>query len=262
MGNVCGCVRADKEEQCLDPAKAPLSPAKHSPGRKFLRKKSGKKQNEDEKGPEKTDRNERKIQGRNFIERPTHSRELALSKSVIQKAVIDRTDLPVSTEVAVALLKEKLLSEASCGSFLVEDVCSNNRKVSKFEEKERQFTEGLKRSPEKDSSTSGTQEQEYSYNGNPRELIFQKNSEGLHFENKSSSNSVLNKQCEEKTLHWAPSRSTGAIQEWKKSERLHPCDLQNQSYPQQGFPNSGSLPFSVENATFSIFPSKSKVNML
>ena len=24
MGNVCGCVRAEKEEQCLDPAKTPL----------------------------------------------------------------------------------------------------------------------------------------------------------------------------------------------------------------------------------------------
>ncbi|XP_066035849.1 dystonin isoform X2 [Chamaea fasciata] len=46
MGNVCGCVRAEKEEQCLDPAKAPLSPDKHSPGRKYFRRKRRKKSTE------------------------------------------------------------------------------------------------------------------------------------------------------------------------------------------------------------------------
>lgn len=39
MGNVCGCVRAEKEEQYFDPAKSPLSPEKHSPGRKYFRRK-------------------------------------------------------------------------------------------------------------------------------------------------------------------------------------------------------------------------------
>lgn len=37
MGNVCGCVRAEKEEQYLDPAKTPLSPDRRSPGRKYFR---------------------------------------------------------------------------------------------------------------------------------------------------------------------------------------------------------------------------------
>ncbi|MEE6476577.1 hypothetical protein FKM82_011128 [Ascaphus truei] len=55
MGNVCGCVRAQKEEYNLDPAKAPLSPAKHSPSRTFFkRKKSDKRkdrQNEEDIKP-------------------------------------------------------------------------------------------------------------------------------------------------------------------------------------------------------------------
>uniref|UniRef100_Q91ZU6-8 Isoform 7 of Dystonin n=1 Tax=Mus musculus TaxID=10090 RepID=Q91ZU6-8 len=39
MGNVCGCVRAEKEEPYFDPAKSPLSPEKYSPGRKYFRRK-------------------------------------------------------------------------------------------------------------------------------------------------------------------------------------------------------------------------------
>lgn len=39
MGNVCGCVRAEREEQYFDPAKSPLSPEKYSPGRKYFRRK-------------------------------------------------------------------------------------------------------------------------------------------------------------------------------------------------------------------------------
>lgn len=39
MGNVCGCVRAEKEEQYLDPAKTPLRPEKYSAGRgKYFRR--------------------------------------------------------------------------------------------------------------------------------------------------------------------------------------------------------------------------------
>ncbi|XP_029394922.1 dystonin isoform X2 [Mus pahari] len=43
MGNVCGCVRAEKEEPYFDPAKSPLSPEKYSPGRKYFRRKPGQK---------------------------------------------------------------------------------------------------------------------------------------------------------------------------------------------------------------------------
>nr|XP_014346487.1 PREDICTED: uncharacterized protein LOC106704297 [Latimeria chalumnae] len=43
MGNVCGCVRGQKEECSIDPAKAPLSHEKHSRGRKYFQRKKRKK---------------------------------------------------------------------------------------------------------------------------------------------------------------------------------------------------------------------------
>lgn len=48
MGNVCGCVRAEKEEQCLDPAKTPLRLEKYSAGRrKYFRRDLTKKAADD-----------------------------------------------------------------------------------------------------------------------------------------------------------------------------------------------------------------------
>lgn len=48
MGNVCGCVRAEKEEYYFDPAKAPFTPAKNSSGRKFFRRRKSDKRKEAE----------------------------------------------------------------------------------------------------------------------------------------------------------------------------------------------------------------------
>lgn len=42
MGNLCGCVRAEKERY-LDPAKTPLSPEKYSSGRRYFQRKPVKK---------------------------------------------------------------------------------------------------------------------------------------------------------------------------------------------------------------------------
>ncbi|XP_073445233.1 uncharacterized protein [Dendrobates tinctorius] len=48
MGNVCGCVRAEKEECYIDPAKAPFTPAKNSSGRKFFKRRKSDKRKEPE----------------------------------------------------------------------------------------------------------------------------------------------------------------------------------------------------------------------
>lgn len=48
MGNVCGCVRAQKEEYYIDPAKAPFSPGKNSSGRRFFRRRKSDKRKESE----------------------------------------------------------------------------------------------------------------------------------------------------------------------------------------------------------------------
>ncbi|KAM5163309.1 dystonin isoform 1-T1 [Mantella aurantiaca] len=48
MGNVCGCVRAEKEEYYIDPTKAPFSPGKNSSGRRFFKRKKSDKRKEAE----------------------------------------------------------------------------------------------------------------------------------------------------------------------------------------------------------------------
>ncbi|XP_034965645.2 dystonin isoform X28 [Zootoca vivipara] len=248
MGNVCGCVRADKEEQCLDPARAPLSPAKHSPGRNYFRRKSRRKQAEDEREPEKIKENEGGIQFK-----ATHPGELAIHESVIRKALLDRTDLIVSTDVNPDLVKAKLVSGASCDSSSGDGACAKGRRASKSEEKERLLTEDLEECPKKHKDKKS------SHNGIQGELTFQKN-RGVNLEKESGSNCVLNKQCEEN----APSKALSGIADdspkWENGYNRHPAKLQNQTHLQQGFPNSGSLPLSEENEAYSILPNRSKIS--
>uniref|UniRef100_A0A8C3WDJ7 Dystonin n=1 Tax=Catagonus wagneri TaxID=51154 RepID=A0A8C3WDJ7_9CETA len=63
MGNVCGCVRAEKEEQCLDPAKTPLRPEKYSAGRrKYFRRDPGQESGTDpESGTPKHEQEKRSV---------------------------------------------------------------------------------------------------------------------------------------------------------------------------------------------------------
>nr|XP_034965645.1 dystonin isoform X28 [Zootoca vivipara] len=248
MGNVCGCVRADKEEQCLDPARAPLSPAKHSPGRNYFRRKSRRKQAEDEREPEKIKENEGGIQFK-----ATHPGELAIHESVIRKALLDRTDLIVSTDVNPDLVKAKLVSGASCDSSSGDGACAKGRRASKSEEKERLLTEDLEECPKKHKDKKS------SHNRIQGELTFQKN-RGVNLEKESGSNCVLNKQCEEN----APSKALSGIADdspkWENGYNRHPAKLQNQTHLQQGFPNSGSLPLSEENEAYSILPNRSKIS--
>ncbi|XP_061479004.1 dystonin isoform X21 [Rhineura floridana] len=262
MGNVCGCVRADKEEQCLDPARAPLSPAKHFPGRKYFRRKSRRKQTEDEREPEKIKESEGKIQNKtkNSTETAAHPWELALHESVIQKTLLDRTGLLVSTEVPIDLVKTKLVSGASCDSSTGDGACTNDRRASKSKEKERHMTKELEKCQEKDKSNSSTQEKKSSCDGIKGELTYQSNREVLHFEEESSSKSVLNKQREQNALNKVASESANDASKWENSYNLHLSKLQNQRYLQQGSPNSGSLPFSVENAAYSGLSNRSKIS--
>lgn len=265
MGNICGCVRADKDEQCLDPARAPLSPAKHSPGRKYFRRKSRRKQAEDEREPEKIKENEGKIQFKANRSKETatatHPRELAIHESVIQKALLDRTDLTVSTDVNADLVKAKLVSGASCDSSSGNGACAKGRRASKSEEKERLLTEDLEKCPKKRKPSCSTQDKKSSHNGIQGEFTFQKN-RGVNFEKESGSNCVLNKQFEENALSKALSGIADDSPKWENGYNRHPAKLQNQTHLQQGFPKSVSLPLSQENEAHSILPNRSKVNIL
>nr|XP_028578482.1 dystonin isoform X22 [Podarcis muralis] len=263
MGNICGCVRADKDEQCLDPARAPLSPAKHSPGRKYFRRKSRRKQAEDEREPEKIKENEGKIQFKANRSKETatatHPRELAIHESVIQKALLDRTDLTVSTDVNADLVKAKLVSGASCDSSSGNGACAKGRRASKSEEKERLLTEDLEKCPKKRKPSCSTQDKKSSHNGIQGEFTFQKN-RGVNFEKESGSNCVLNKQFEENALSKALSGIADDSPKWENGYNRHPAKLQNQTHLQQGFPKSVSLPLSQENEAHSILPNRSKIS--
>uniref|UniRef100_A0A8C3KEU1 Dystonin n=1 Tax=Calidris pygmaea TaxID=425635 RepID=A0A8C3KEU1_9CHAR len=96
MGNVCGCVRAAKEEQRLDPAKAPLSPAKHSPGRKYFRRKRRKKSTDE--GPESVQvkDNEEKSQYEAGVSGNTENcpKDVGLADTFPRRETVDGNALP------------------------------------------------------------------------------------------------------------------------------------------------------------------------
>lgn len=247
MGNVCGCVRADKEEQCLDPAKAPLSPAKHSPERRYFKRKSRRKRKEDEKEAGKINENEGKIQTgkQNCKETEAHPRQ-----AITKKTLMHCTHLLGNREVITDLVKTKPLSEGSC------DSCTGAgayRRGSKSEEEETWLNEDLEKSSEKDLSNSSPQKLEFFRDELTGKLTFQKNCDGLHFKQKPSSNSVLVKLCEEN----ASFRNVDDSSE--NNENLDHLDLQNQN--NLVFSNCGCPSFAEENVIFSVSPNRSKVNM-
>ncbi|XP_025033490.1 dystonin isoform X3 [Python bivittatus] len=248
MGNLCGCVRTDKEEKSLDPAKAPLSPAKQSPGgKKFLRRRSRRKW--DEKPPEKSKEKSGKEQSKrkNSTEGEKYSREVALDKPVAQKTLVERSDLLVSSKVAVDLLKAELLTEAICDSCTRDAV--NKGSVGKAEVKGKTLLNEIGINPEKE-------EEEYFCDGILRQLAFQKNRELFHLKKESDAS----KQCGENTLNKDHFRTVGDASEWKNKYSLHPLELHTQRCPQQVFPYSESLPFSVENATDAILHTRSEIS--
>uniref|UniRef100_A0ACB8GEN0 Uncharacterized protein n=1 Tax=Sphaerodactylus townsendi TaxID=933632 RepID=A0ACB8GEN0_9SAUR len=251
MGNVCGCIRADKGEQCLDAAKAPLSPAKRSPGRKYFKRKSRRKQTDDEKEAGKIEENEEKISAgkQNLEETTAHPRE-----SVIQKSLVNSPNLLQSRKVITDLVKTELLGEASCDSCTGAGTYVSNQRGSKSEEEEAWLNEELEKSSKEDISNSSTQEKEFLHDGITGELTFRKSSDGLNFQQKACSDSVFDKLCEEN----ASRRNLVDSSEGKNSERLDHFELQNQSNPV--FSSCGCPSFPDENATFSISANRSKVS--
>nr|XP_016852502.1 PREDICTED: dystonin isoform X1 [Anolis carolinensis] len=259
MGNVCGCVRAEKEEQCLDPARAPLSPAKQSPGRKYFRRKPRKKQTDGQE-TEKLKENEGQIQikTRNPEEETAaHPKEVVQGASVLQKALVDGTGPLVSTGVTIDLVKAKLPSGVSYDSCTGDGICISSRKAIKTEEKDSYLTNELEKSPEKGQSA---QQNGCSHDRIQRKLTFQEKQEVPHFEKESSSYFVLSKQDEENAFNNAPSGNAGNATKWENSYSLQLPELHIETHPQQGLSNTGSSFFSVENAAYSVLPSRNKIS--
>ncbi|XP_026550969.1 dystonin isoform X3 [Pseudonaja textilis] len=243
MGNLCGCVRTDKEEKSLDPVRAPLRPSKQSPGRKFLTRSSQRKW--EEKPPENSKKKSRKEESKrkNSTEGAKYSRELSLDKSVAQKFLTERTDRFVSNRVAADLLKTATISNSCTGDD------AYKRTVGKAEVKGKTLLKEIGVNPEK-------KEGEYFCGGILKQLAFQKNRELLHLKkeprsSKPSGDDALNKD------HF---RTVGDASEWKNEYNLHQLECHAQKCSQQVYPYSEALPFSVENATSTILHNRSKIS--
>ncbi|XP_070789030.1 dystonin [Pituophis catenifer annectens] len=239
MGNLCGCVRTDKEEKSLDPARAPLRPPKQSPGRKFLARSSRRKWEEKppENSKEKCGKEESKR--KNSTEGSKYSREVSLDKSVAQKFLTERTDRFGGSKVAVDLLKTETIS----------DPCTRDdaykRTVGKAEVKGETLLKEIGVNPEK-------KEGEYFYDGILRQL----NREGLHLKKEPKSS----KHPGDDALNKDRFRTVGDASEWKNKYNLHLLEYHAQKCSQQVYPYSEALPFSVENAASTILHNRNKIS--
>lgn len=232
MGNLCGCVRTDKEEKSLDPARAPLRPPKRSPGRRFLARSSWRKW--EEKPPE----NSKEKSGKEESKRNNSTEG---DKSVAQRFLTERTDRFVSSKVAVDLLKTETTSDPSTRDDAYQ------RTAVEAEVKGKTLLKEIGVNPEK-------KEGEYFCDGILRQL----NRELLHLKKEPKSS----RHPGDDALNKDDFRTGGDASEWKNKYNLHLLECHAQKCSQQVYPYSEALPFSVENATSTILHNRSKVNML
>ncbi|XP_026701346.1 dystonin isoform X3 [Athene cunicularia] len=267
MGNVCGCVRAEKEEQCLDPAKAPLSPAKHSPGRKYFRRKRRKKSTEEGTDSVQVKENEENSQYEVEISENTenHPKGVGLVYSYPRRVTVAGNALPVSTDLSADLVKAKvLLGETKSDSFCGDSFHGDNQRLIKSDETETWLKEQDKRSSEKCSMWK----RKYLEDGNRRELAFLKKSSGLCYGRAASLDSgihILRRQCEETELNRTSCRIVEDVPESSKSEKLRHLLSESKSDPlleQKRFYSSDAVlsHLSKEKALFSHSPSRSKIS--
>ncbi|XP_042685671.1 uncharacterized protein LOC122166162 [Centrocercus urophasianus] len=265
MGNVCGCVRAEKEEQCLDPAKAPLSPAKHSPGRKYFRRKSRKKSADERPDSLPAKENEEKSQYEVGISENIEvlPKGMELACSSLQSVTVDGDALPRSTDLSADLVKaEVLLSEANSDSRCRDSFPGDKQRLTESAETEAWLNEQDNRSSEK----IYTWKRKYSDEYNTRELAFQTRASGLCYGKAASLDSavhLLGKQHKETGLNKTYGRVVEDSLESNKSEKLHQLLSKRKSYPpleQKGFYSSDDVfsHLSNEKAVYSIPPNRSK----
>lgn len=269
MGNVCGCVRAEKEEQCLDPAKAPLSPAKHSPGRRYFRRKRRKKSTEEGPDSVQVKENEERSQYEVGISENTekHPKGVELADSFLRRVTVAGNALPVSTDLSADLTKVKVvLGETKSDSLCEDSVHGDNQRLSKSDETETWLKEQGKRSSEKHC----TWKRKCLEDDKRRELAFLKKSSGLHYGKAASLDSaihILGRRCDETGLNITSCRVVEDVPGSSKSEKLHHFLSESKSDPlleQNRFYSSDAVfsQLSKENILFSIPPNRNKVNIL
>lgn len=207
MGNVCGCVRAEKEEQYLDPAKTPLSLEKYSAGRrKYFRREPTKKTVGDTKSGEPNHENEGK---RSSI---LVSREQAApwSKGLVQEGC---TSPSLTLEAGVQ--HETVSSRCHPGSPSPPQHQKTEVKVSELEE----------RISEKDSTPYCAKRKDHFDDVNPREITFQRRTDSFSFQKAASLNSIhcgTERVLEKSGFSEDPSKNDCGVQEKQNMERSCP----------------------------------------
>ncbi|VTJ59257.1 Hypothetical predicted protein [Marmota monax] len=223
MGNVCGCVRAEKEEQYFDPAKTPLSPEKYPPGRKYFRRKLSQKAVGNPELVEQKSRNEGKKCDIQFSRKqPTLlSRGLEPEGSVPSGPAPEDCVQREKTEVATDGVKQKLLLRAV--SSVSYQVNTSPAKDSEIKACLSALDEELS---ENDSTPYYAKRKKHLDDVNTREITFQRKTDVFPFRKAASLSSI---HCDrERSLAKSesaeiPSESYSSVQDRPGTERFCPC---------------------------------------
>lgn len=227
MGNVCGCVRAEKEEQYLDPAKTPLSPEKYSPRRKYFRRKPIKTIIGDRESVEPNKQNEGKK--KSGVQLSEEQPALLPRGLVPEDAVVPDPTLDVGiphpqgkTRVVVDSVKQKLVPSAAGSLSHYVDTSANDGdrevKVSDLEE----------RIPETDSTPCCVKRKEHLNDASRREITFQRKTDILMLPKAASLSSIhygTERSFEKSGFSEDPSKNNSSVQGKQNTERFCPCEI-------------------------------------
>nr|XP_054413633.1 uncharacterized protein LOC129059964 [Pongo abelii] len=228
MGNVCGCVRAEKEEQYVDPAKTPLNPEKYSPGRKYFRRKPIKKTGGDKELVEANNENEGK---KKSSSQPSKEQPAPLSRGLVQQESFTLNSAlgdgiqQKKTEVVADSVKQKLLPNAV--SSWSDHVNTSPAKDSETEVKVSELDERIS---EKDSTPYCAKRKKHLDDVNTSKITFQEKTDVFSFRKAASLSSVpsgIERSLEKSGFAEDPPKSYSSIQEKQNTERFCPHATQH-----------------------------------
>lgn len=226
MGNVCGCVKAEKEEQYLDPAKTPWSPEKYSPGRKYFRRKPIKKIINDTEPGEPNNENEGKKKSSIQLSREQPvllSRGLAQGESAAPDLTLEDGIRQKKAEVVADGVKQKLLPSAV--SSWPYGVNISPAEGSETEIKVSELDEGIS---EKDSTPYCAKRKKHVDDVNTREVTFQCKTDVFSLRNAASVSSTdcgTERALEKSEFSEDPSKTFSSGQEKQNTERFCPHEI-------------------------------------
>lgn len=234
MGNVCGCVRAEKEEQYLDPAKTPWSPEKYSPGRKYFRRKPIKKIADGAEPVEPKNEHEGKKRSSSQPSREQPAllrRGLVRGESVTPDLTLEDGIQQGRTEVVADAVKQKLLpAAASPGSH------PGNVSPAQGSETEVRVSGLDERISEKDSAPCCAKRKKDLEDVNTREITFQSKTDLFSFPKAASLSSIhrgTERSLEKSEFSADPSQNYSSGQEKQNTERFCPQAIHRFQFEKQ-----------------------------